>query len=259
MGKKGQYVFTDGGDEEAIAARRVRHLPRRRTCATRRSRRSTCTTEKNTRTNLPAQIEIYADRRRRLQVPVHGQGRRLGQQELPVPGDQGAAESRAACSTFVDEKMRTLGTAACPPYHLALVIGGTSAPSTASRWPSSRRRATSTRCPTEGNEHRPRLPRLGARAADPRAGAEHRASARSSAASTSATTCASSACRATAPRCPVGIARVVLGRSASARQDHPRRHLPRAAGERSRHSTCPTIDARGPRRRGRQRSISTGR
>ena len=62
-----------------------------------------------------------------LQVPVHGQGRRLGQQELPVPGDQGAAEPRAPAAPSSTRSCAPLGTAACPPYHLAVVIGGTSA------------------------------------------------------------------------------------------------------------------------------------
>ena len=48
--------------------------------------------EVNTGTNLPGRDQDQRHRRRRLQVPVHGQGRRLGQQELPVPGDQGAAQ-----------------------------------------------------------------------------------------------------------------------------------------------------------------------
>jgi tartrate dehydratase beta subunit/fumarate hydratase class I family protein len=65
-------------------------------------------------------------RRRRLQVPVHGQGRRLGQQELPVPGDQGRCSTPRACCVPRREAA-PLGTAACPPYHLAVVIGGTSA------------------------------------------------------------------------------------------------------------------------------------
>ena len=97
MGKKGQHVLTGGGDEEAIARGVFDDLHTSSTCATRSWRRSTMYEEKNTGTNLPAQIEIYADRRRRVQVPVHGQGRRLGQQELPVPGDQGAAQPEARC------------------------------------------------------------------------------------------------------------------------------------------------------------------
>ena len=65
---------------------------RRPRCASRRWRPLTMWEEQNTGTNLPAQIELYAAAGRRLQAPLHGQGRRLGQQELPVPGDQGGAE-----------------------------------------------------------------------------------------------------------------------------------------------------------------------
>ena len=82
--------------------------------------------ERNTGSNLPAQIEIYADRRRRVQVPVHGQGRRVGEQVVPLPADQGGAEP-GQMHAFLEEKIRSLGTAACPPYHLAIVVGGTSA------------------------------------------------------------------------------------------------------------------------------------
>ena len=96
MGKKGQRVITGGDDEAAIARGIFAHLRRRPTCATRRWRRSPCGTRSTPGTNLPAQIELYATPRRRLQVPLHGQGRRLGQQELPVPGDQGACSTRPA-------------------------------------------------------------------------------------------------------------------------------------------------------------------
>ena len=109
-------------------------------------------TEQNTKTNLPAQIELYADRGRRLQVSVHGQGRRLGEQELPLSRDQGAAESRepAGVSRRQDAHARH---------------GGVPALSSRRSWSAARprsiqpegrqarrRRATSTRCRPEGNE-----------------------------------------------------------------------------------------------------------
>ena len=83
MGKKGQAVWTGGGDEAAIAKgvyktytetnlRYIQVAP------------LSMFKEVKTGTNLPAQIDIYRDRRRRLQIPVRRQGRRLGQQELPA-------------------------------------------------------------------------------------------------------------------------------------------------------------------------------
>ncbi len=57
------------------------------TCAIRSSRRSRCSRRRTPQSNMPAQVEIYAGGRGRLQVPVHRQGRRLGQQVVPVPGD----------------------------------------------------------------------------------------------------------------------------------------------------------------------------
>ena len=83
--------------------------------------------EVNTGNNLPAQIEIYATRRRRVPLPVHGQGRRLGEQELPVPGDEGAAQPRQPHARSSTRSCARSAPSACPPYHLAIVIGGTSA------------------------------------------------------------------------------------------------------------------------------------
>ena len=109
--------------------------------------------EVNTRTNLPAQIEIYAEGEDSLQVPVRRQGRRLGQQDLPLPGDA-ALLTQDRLMAFLKEKILTLGTAACPPYHLAIVIGGT------------QRRA-------DAEDRQARLDALPRRAADPRLGPGH--------------------------------------------------------------------------------------
>jgi fumarate hydratase, class I len=86
--------------------------------------------EKNTGTNLPAQIELYADT-----TPGHETGYKF----LFMAKGGGSAnksflyqETKAVLNpermlSFLDEKLRSLGTAACPPYHLAIVVGGTSA------------------------------------------------------------------------------------------------------------------------------------
>ena len=87
--------------------------------------------ERNTGSNLPAQIELYADtapgHENVLQVPLHGQGRRLGEQVATCSRRPRPCSTPPACGRFLDEKLRTLGTSACPPYHLAIVVGGTSA------------------------------------------------------------------------------------------------------------------------------------
>ncbi len=91
MGKRGQQVLTGGRDEEHIA-RGVYDAYTKLNLRYSQLAPLTMWEERNTGTNLPAQIELLRDRRRRVQVPVHGQGRRLGEQVLPVPGDQGGPE-----------------------------------------------------------------------------------------------------------------------------------------------------------------------
>ncbi len=125
MGKKGQAVWTGGGDEAAIAE------GVRRTYTETNLRYSQVSgvsmfEEKNTRNNLPAQIEIYAedgDAYKFLFVSKGGgsANKTFLFQETP------ARLTPDSMLKFLDEKIRTLGTAACPPYHLAIVIGGTSA------------------------------------------------------------------------------------------------------------------------------------
>ena len=129
MGKKSEGVLTGADDGEAIS-RGVYDAYTRLNLRYSQLAPLTTYEEKNTGTNLPAQIELYstpADQGRPgVQVPLHGQGRRLGQQVVPLPGDQGVLNPTRLME-FLDEKIRSLGTAACPPYHLAVVIGGTSA------------------------------------------------------------------------------------------------------------------------------------
>ena len=97
MGKRGQQVLTPGDDEVALSQGIYDAYT---TLNLRYSQMAPLTMweERNTGDNLPAQIELYADTARRarelLQVPVHGEGRRLGEQVLPVPGDQGGAQPR---------------------------------------------------------------------------------------------------------------------------------------------------------------------
>ena len=82
--------------------------------------------EVNTGTNLPAQIDIFAtdgDDYKFLFVAKGGGSANKSYLFQQTP----AVLNEAALLKFLDDKIRTLGTAACPPYHLAIVIGGTSA------------------------------------------------------------------------------------------------------------------------------------
>ncbi|GAA3722463.1 fumarate hydratase [Terrabacter ginsenosidimutans] len=129
MGKRGQHVLTAGTDERAISEGVYDAYTR---LNLRYSQMAPITTweEKNTGSNLPAQVELYADT-----LPGHEAQYKF----LFMAKGGGSAnksylyqETKAilnedAMMRFLDEKLRSLGTAACPPYHLAIVIGGTSA------------------------------------------------------------------------------------------------------------------------------------
>jgi fumarate hydratase, class I len=124
-GKKGQFVFTGGGDEAAIA-RGVFDTYERDNLRYSQMAPLTMWDEVNTRTNLPAEIKISAvdgDTYKLLFMAKGGGSANksyLFQETKALLNPQSLAR-------FVDERVRALGTAACPPYHLAVVIGGTSA------------------------------------------------------------------------------------------------------------------------------------
>ena len=127
MGKKGQYVLTTSKDEVAISQGIYDAFTQ---LNLRYSQMAPVTTweEKNTGNNLPAQIEIYSDSDHPDEYTL-----------LYIAKGGGSAnksflyqETKAVLNpesfmTWLDEKLRSIGTAACPPYHLAIVIGGTSA------------------------------------------------------------------------------------------------------------------------------------
>jgi len=123
MGKKGQAVWTGGGDEAAIAAASTRPTPRP-TSATARSRRSRCS--RKCRPAPTCRRRSTSMRRRRrykfLFVAKGGGSANKSYLYQQTP----AVLNEAALLKFLDTQIRTLGTAACPPYHLAIVVGGTS-------------------------------------------------------------------------------------------------------------------------------------
>src|SRR3954454_17644054 len=125
MGKKGQYVFTGGGDEAAIA-RGV--FDTYQTSNLRYSQMAPLDMyrEKNTGNNLPAQIEIFATDGDAYKFLFMAKGGGSANKSY-LYQETKALLNPDSLLKFIDAKIRTLGTAACPPYHLAIVIGGTSA------------------------------------------------------------------------------------------------------------------------------------
>jgi fumarate hydratase, class I len=125
MGKRGQYVLTDGHDEEAIA-RGVYD-----TYLTGNLRYSQLAPldmyrEVNTKTNLPAQIELYAYHGDEYHFLFMAKGGGSANKSYLYQETKALLNPESLMS-FLDAKLRSLGTAACPPYHLAIVVGGTSA------------------------------------------------------------------------------------------------------------------------------------
>jgi fumarate hydratase, class I len=127
MGKKGQYVLTTGKDEVAISQGIYDAYT---TLNLRYSQMAPVTTweEKNTGNNLPAQIEIYADSDHQDEYNLLYIAKGGGSANKSfLYQETKAVLNPASFITWLDEKLRSIGTAACPPYHLAIVIGGTSA------------------------------------------------------------------------------------------------------------------------------------
>ncbi len=127
MGKKGQYVLTTSRDEVAVAQGVCDAYTK---LNLRYSQMAPVTTweEKNTGNNLPAQIEIYADSEHQDEYNFLFIAKGGGSANKSyLYQETKAVLNPASFINWLDEKLRSLGTAACPPYHLAIVIGGTSA------------------------------------------------------------------------------------------------------------------------------------
>ena len=125
MGKKGQQVWTDGVDEAALS-QGVFNAYTRGNLRYSQNAPLNLYEEKNTGSNLPAQIELYAtggDAYRFLFIAKGGGSAN----KTYLYQETRAVLTPGSLTAFMKEKMKTLGTAACPPYHLAFVIGGTSA------------------------------------------------------------------------------------------------------------------------------------
>jgi fumarate hydratase class I len=127
MGKKGQYVLTTSKDEVALSQGVYDAYTK---LNLRYSQMAPITTweEKNTGNNLPAQIEIYADSDHPDEYNFIFIAKGGGSANKSfLYQETKAVLNPTSFMNWLDAKLRSIGTAACPPYHLAIVIGGTSA------------------------------------------------------------------------------------------------------------------------------------
>jgi fumarate hydratase class I len=127
MGKKGQRVLTSERDEVSISKGVYDAYT---TLNLRYSQMAPVTTweEKNTGNNLPAQIEIYSDNEHQDEYNFLFIAKGGGSANKSfLYQETKAVLNPTSFMNWLDEKLRSIGTAACPPYHLAIVIGGTSA------------------------------------------------------------------------------------------------------------------------------------
>ena len=125
MGKRGQHVLTDGRDEEHIA-RGVHDAYTNLNLRYSQLAPLTMWDERNTGSNLPAQIEIYATDGGEYKFLFMAKGGGSANKSFLFQETK-AVLNPARMTAFLEEKIRAIGTSACPPYHLAIVIGGTSA------------------------------------------------------------------------------------------------------------------------------------
>ena len=150
VAKKGQYVFTSGSDEVSLA-RGIQHTYETSNLRYSQMAPLSMYDEKNTGTNLPAQIEIYATDGDEYEFLFVTKGGGSANKTFLFQETR-ALLNPESLSKFMAEKIRMLGTAACPPYHLAVVVGGTSAEATLKTV-----KLASTRyldsIPTTGNEY----------------------------------------------------------------------------------------------------------
>ncbi len=150
MGKRGGRVITDGSDEEAVSKGIWRAYQEYNL---RYSQVSPVNMfeEKNTGSNLPAQIDLYATPGCEYKFMFMAKGGGSANKTFLFQLTK-ALLNPESLRKFLDEKIRTLGTSACPPYHLAIVIGGTSAEANLKTVKMASARYYDN-LPTEGGEH----------------------------------------------------------------------------------------------------------
>jgi len=125
VGKKGERVWTGGGDAENLS-RGIYETYQKENLRYSQTVPLSMYEEKNSGTNLPAQIDLFAVDGERYDFLFVAKGGGSANKTMLFQETK-ALLNPARLEGFLAEKMRTLGTAACPPYHLVFVIGGTSA------------------------------------------------------------------------------------------------------------------------------------
>jgi fumarate hydratase, class I len=129
MGKKGRLVWTEGQDsygDEAALAEGARDAYLKKNLRYSQLAPISMFEEKNTRSNMPAQVEIYAEGEDTYKLLFVAKGGGSANKAFLFQATPSIL-THDRMVAFLKEKVLTLGTAACPPYHLAIVIGGTSA------------------------------------------------------------------------------------------------------------------------------------
>ena len=124
-GKKGQFVLTEGNDKEAIS-RGIYDTYQTSNLRYSQMAPITMWEEQNTKTNLPAEIKIEAVQGQSYKFMFMTKGGGSANKSYLFQETK-ALLNPTSLMRFLDEKLRLIGTSACPPYHLGLVIGGTSA------------------------------------------------------------------------------------------------------------------------------------
>ncbi|MGY8695610.1 MAG: fumarate hydratase, partial [Verrucomicrobiia bacterium] len=150
MGKKGQQVWT-GGDDESAISKGIYDTYTKDNLRYSQTAPITMYEEKNTRTNLPAQIDIYATGGSEYKFLCLAKGGGSANKTF-LYQETRALLNPEKLESFLVEKMITLGTSACPPYHLVFVIGGTSAEACLKTVKVASTKDLDT-LPTTGNEH----------------------------------------------------------------------------------------------------------
>jgi fumarate hydratase class I len=125
MGKKGRMIFTDGSDEGALAEG-ARDAYLKKNLRYSQLAPVSMFEETNTKSNMPAQVEIYAEGEDAYKFLFVAKGGGSANKTFLFQATPSIL-THDRMLAFLKEKILTLGTAACPPYHLAIVIGGTSA------------------------------------------------------------------------------------------------------------------------------------
>lgn len=125
MGKKGRRVWTEGGDKTALS-RGVLDAYEKKNLRYSQLAPIGMFEEKNTRNNLPAQVDIYEEGEDAYKFLFIAKGGGSANKTFLYQGTPSLL-THDRIIEFLKEKILTLGTAACPPYHLSIVIGGTSA------------------------------------------------------------------------------------------------------------------------------------